>query len=97
MDALACTHVRTHLDQTMEQVCDAHTPGIITRKDQRSVVVISLEDSQALEEAACLAGDHVASLSLRGTYCIHPSTCHRVKRNPSMSAPGPRKLSVERA
>lgn len=73
MDALACTHVRTHLDQTMEQVCDAHTPGIITRKDQRSVVVISLEDSQALEEAACLAGDHVASLSLRGTCCIHPS------------------------
>lgn len=72
MDALTCTHVRSQRGQTMEQVCDDHTPGIITRKDQRSVVVISRR-LQALEEAACLRGTMWYPLSLRGTYCIHPS------------------------
>ena len=38
----------------MEQVCDDHAPIIITRKSQRSVVMISLEDYQALEETAYL-------------------------------------------
>jgi antitoxin YefM len=38
----------------MEQVCDDHAPVIITRKNQRSVVMISLEDYQALEETAYL-------------------------------------------
>jgi antitoxin YefM len=38
----------------MEQVCDDHTPVIITRKNQRSVVMMSLEDYQALEETAYL-------------------------------------------
>jgi antitoxin YefM len=38
----------------MEKVCDNHTPVIITRKNQRSVVMISLEDYQALEETAYL-------------------------------------------
>jgi antitoxin YefM len=38
----------------MEQVCDDHTPVIITRKNQRSVVMMSLEVYQALEETAYL-------------------------------------------
>ena len=38
----------------MEQVCDDHAPLIITRKNRRSVVMISLEDYQALEETAYL-------------------------------------------
>jgi antitoxin YefM len=38
----------------MEQVCDDHAPVIITRKNQRSVVMISLADYQALEETAYL-------------------------------------------
>jgi antitoxin YefM len=38
----------------MEQVCDDHAPVIITRKNQRSVVMLSLEDYQALEETAYL-------------------------------------------
>jgi antitoxin YefM len=38
----------------MEAVCDDHAPVIITRKNQRSVVMISLEDYQALEETAYL-------------------------------------------
>ena len=54
MDAITYTHVRSHLAQTMEQVCDDHAPVIITRKNRRSVVMISLEDYQALEETAYL-------------------------------------------
>lgn len=54
MDAITYTHARTHLAKTMEQVCDDHTPVIITRQNQRSVVMMSLEDYQALEETAYL-------------------------------------------
>jgi antitoxin YefM len=38
----------------MEKVCDDHAPVIITRQHQRSVVMISLEDYQALKETAYL-------------------------------------------
>jgi antitoxin YefM len=38
----------------MDKVCDDHTPVIITRKNQRSVVMISLEDYESLEETAYL-------------------------------------------
>ncbi len=54
MDAVTYTYARSHLAQTMEQVCDDHAPVIITRKNRRSVVMISLEDYQALEETAYL-------------------------------------------
>ena len=54
MDAISYTHARTHLAKTMEKVCNDHDPVIITRQNQRSVVMISLEDYQALEETAYL-------------------------------------------
>ena len=54
MDAITYTHARGHLAATMAKVCDDHAPVIITRKNQRAVVMISLEDYQALEETAYL-------------------------------------------
>lgn len=54
MDAITYTRARNHLAKTMDKVCDDHAPVIITRKNQRSVVMISLEDYQALEETAYL-------------------------------------------
>ena len=54
MNAITYTHARSHLAETMEKVCDDHAPVIITRKNQRSVVILSLEDYQALEETAYL-------------------------------------------
>jgi antitoxin YefM len=54
MDVITYTHARSHLAATMEKVCDDHAPVIITRKNERSVVMISLEDYQALEETAYL-------------------------------------------
>jgi antitoxin YefM len=38
----------------MDKVCDDHEPVVITRKNQRSVVMISLEDYEALEETVYL-------------------------------------------
>lgn len=42
------------LAETMDKVCDDHTPIIITRQNERSVVMISLEDYESLEETAYL-------------------------------------------
>ncbi len=35
----------------MEKVCDNHEPLIITRSKKRSVVMISLEDYESIEES----------------------------------------------
>mgnify|MGYP001769442424 FL=1 len=54
MNAVTYSQARQDLAKTMDKVCDDHSPIIITRKSQRSVVMISLEDYQALEETAYL-------------------------------------------
>lgn len=38
----------------MEHICDDHEPVVITRKNERSVVMLSLEDYESLEETAYL-------------------------------------------
>ena len=54
MNAVTYSQARSHLAKTMDKVCDDHSPIIITRKSQRAVVMISLDDYQALEETAYL-------------------------------------------
>ena len=54
MDAISYTAVRANLSKTMEQVCNDHAPIIITRKRESAVVMLSLEDYQAMEETAYL-------------------------------------------
>lgn len=54
MDAISYTAARTHLAKTMKQVCDDHSPVIITRSKADPVVMISLEDYEALQETAYL-------------------------------------------
>lgn len=54
MDAISYTAARANLASTMERVCNDHEPLIITRCGQASVVMLSLEDFQALEETAYL-------------------------------------------
>lgn len=54
MEAITYSAARANLAKTMEQVCDDHTPVIITRKNNKSVVLMSLDDYQALEETAYL-------------------------------------------
>lgn len=45
---------RANLSKTMERVCNDHSPVIITREGGAPVVLISLEDYQALEETTYL-------------------------------------------
>ena len=54
MDTITYSEARSKLAKTMEKVCDDHAPVIITRKSARSVVMISLDDYEALEETAYL-------------------------------------------
>ena len=54
MKAITYTAARQNLAKTMEKVCKDHAPVIITRKTTDSVVVMSLEDYEALEETAYL-------------------------------------------
>jgi antitoxin YefM len=54
MDAITYTNARQNLAKTMEKVCEDHSPVIVTRKKNDSVVIMSLEDFKALEETAYL-------------------------------------------
>jgi len=50
MDAITYTTARKKLADAMERVCDEHEPIIITRANAKSVVMMSLEDFNALQE-----------------------------------------------
>lgn len=54
MDAKSYSAVRKDLANMMEKVCNDHSPVIITRKNARAVVMMSLEDYNAIEETAYL-------------------------------------------
>lgn len=54
MDTITYTSARGNLAKTMKKVCDDHSPIVITRKSAKPVVMMSLEDFQALEETAYL-------------------------------------------
>lgn len=54
MKAISYTAARENLASTMEQVCGDRAPVIITRKRNQSVVMLSLEDYESLEETAYL-------------------------------------------
>ncbi|MDX3773083.1 type II toxin-antitoxin system prevent-host-death family antitoxin [Chromatiaceae bacterium AAb-1] len=54
MDAISYTAARANLATTMAKVCNDHAPVIITRKNEAPVVMMSLEDYQAMEETTYL-------------------------------------------
>ena len=54
MDAIPYTRLRSNLASEMDRVCEDHTPVIVTRKSSSSVVMISLDDYEALEETSYL-------------------------------------------
>ena len=54
MDAITYSAARANLAHTMDRVCNDHEALIITRNGAQSVVMLSLEDFQALEETAYL-------------------------------------------
>ena len=54
MKILSSTELRANLSSVMDQVSDDHEPVIVTRAKGRPVVLISLEDYDAMDETAYL-------------------------------------------
>jgi len=54
MEAITYTAARQNLARTLDKVCRDHAPVVVTRKSSDSVVIMSLEDYEALEETAYL-------------------------------------------
>ena len=54
MDAISYTKARANLAGTMERVCEDHDPVTITRGRSPSVVMMSFEDYESLQETALL-------------------------------------------
>jgi antitoxin YefM len=54
MDAISYTAARANLASTMANVCNDHAPIIITRKSEAPVVMMSLEDYNAMQETTYL-------------------------------------------
>lgn len=54
MDAISYSALRQNLAETMKKVCEDHSPVTITKKRDTAVVMISLEDYNAMQETAYL-------------------------------------------
>jgi antitoxin YefM len=54
MNAITYTAARENLASTMDRVCEDHDPVIITRNRSQAVVMLSLDDYEALQETAYL-------------------------------------------
>ncbi len=54
MDAITYTDARKRMAETMDRVCETHAPVIITRRNAKAVVMMSLDDYNAIEETAYL-------------------------------------------
>jgi len=54
MKTLSSTDLRKNLSKIMDQVNDDHEPVIVTRAGGKSVIVLSVEDYDALDETAYL-------------------------------------------
>lgn len=54
MKTMTYTAARENLANTMQTVCDDHTPVVITRRRDQAVVLMSMEDYDALQETTYL-------------------------------------------
>ena len=54
MKAITYTAARESLADTMHRVCEDHDPVVITRRRDQAVVMMALDDYEALEETAYL-------------------------------------------
>lgn len=64
MDAITYTKARKNFAKVMNSVCDDHAPIIITRQNSDPVVMMSLEDYNAIEETMYLLGKPKNAASL---------------------------------
>jgi antitoxin YefM len=80
MDVITYSAARKHFVKTMERVCDDHDPLIVTRKNARSVVIISLEDYNAIEETGYLLRSPANAANLRASIKQYKAGKHKVRK-----------------
>jgi antitoxin YefM len=54
MNAITYSEARAKLADTINRVCEDHNPIVITKKNDKSVVMISLDDYEAMAETTYL-------------------------------------------
>jgi antitoxin YefM len=64
MDSISYTTARRNLGRVMDQVCNDHAPVVIKRRGKDSVVMMPLEEYQAMEETAYLLRSRTNALDL---------------------------------
>lgn len=67
MDAITYTAARQQLAKTMNEVCENHTPVIITRQRAEAVVMMSLSDFNSIQETAYLLSNPANAERLRAS------------------------------
>lgn len=54
MDAITYTEAREKLAETIKRVCEDHSAVIVTKRRDKAVVIMSLEDYESLAETCYL-------------------------------------------
>ncbi|MDA0322429.1 MAG: type II toxin-antitoxin system prevent-host-death family antitoxin [Verrucomicrobia bacterium] len=54
MNSITYTEAREKLSETINRVCEDHDPWVITKRRDKAVVMISLEDYESLVETSHL-------------------------------------------
>lgn len=67
MDALSDKTVKARFDEALDAVCKNHQPIIITREDDESVVLVSLEDFNQMQETMYLLSNPINAERLRAS------------------------------
>jgi len=80
MQAITYTAARENLASTMDQVCRDRVPLIITRNRDQAVVMLSLEEYEALEETAHLLRSPANARRLLGSIAALESGKGRVRK-----------------
>ncbi|KTT16884.1 MULTISPECIES: type II toxin-antitoxin system Phd/YefM family antitoxin [Pseudomonas] len=71
MNVLTFSQARAGLRQALDDVCRDHEPAIITRQRGDHVVIMSLEDYNAMEETLYLLGSGENAKRLRESIASH--------------------------
>ena len=65
METIAFSAFRENLRTSLQRVTDNHTPMVVTRKRGTDMVVLSLEDFNAMQETLYLLGSAANTAHLR--------------------------------
>lgn len=64
MDAMDFEVAQVNLAKMMKKVCDDHSPVVVTHKNGKSVVMMSLADYQSMQETAYLLSSRANAKAL---------------------------------